>query len=65
MACEGEAGYQATMLPPGWHFPVWNWIYKVEKVPLVVVRPGEIALVVAKDGAPLPSGHVLGKEVRV
>jgi len=63
VACEGEAGYQATMLPPGWHFPVWSWIYKVEKVPLVVVRPGEIALVVAKDGAPLPSGNVLGKEV--
>src|SRR5262249_24549484 len=63
VACEGEAGYQATMLPPGWHFPVWSWIYKVVKVPLLVVRPGEIALVVAKDGAPLPSGHVLGKEV--
>ena len=63
VACEGEAGYQATMLPPGWHFPVWSWIYKVVKVPLHVVRPGEIALVVAKDGAPLPSGHVLGKEV--
>src|SRR5712675_1607901 len=63
VACEGEAGYQATMLPPGWPFPVWSWIYKVEKVPLVVVRPGEIALVVAKDGAPLPSGNVLGKEV--
>ena len=43
IALEGEAGYQATLLPPGMHFPVWRWHYKVKSVPLTVVRPGEIA----------------------
>ena len=38
-------------MPPGWHFPLWRWKYKVTKVPLVQVPPGQIACVVAKDGA--------------
>jgi uncharacterized membrane protein YqiK len=63
IALEGEAGYQATMLPPGMHFPVWRWHYKVLGVPLTVVRPGEIALVVAKDGASIPPGRILGRVV--
>ncbi len=50
IALDGEAGYQARMLPPGWHFWLWRWRYKVVKVPVVVVQPGEIALVVAADG---------------
>lgn len=63
VARTGEAGYQARMLPPGWHFGLWRWQYKVTRVPLVIVRPGEIALVVAKDGAPLPAERILGAVV--
>ncbi|NVB82743.1 MAG: flotillin family protein [Kofleriaceae bacterium] len=63
IAVSGEAGYQARMLPPGWHFPLWRWKYKVVRVPLVEVAPGQIALVVAKDGMAIPSERVLGKEV--
>jgi uncharacterized membrane protein YqiK len=63
IALAGEAGYQARMLSPGWHFPVWRWRYRVEKVPLVVVPPGQIALVVAADGAAIPPDRVLGREV--
>jgi len=63
IALEGEAGYQARVLPPGWHFGYWRWRYKVIKVPVTVVAPGEIALVVAADGAPIPSEHVLGREI--
>ena len=64
VAMDGEAGYQAKMLNPGIHFPMWRWRYKIVRVPLVVVSPGEIALVVAADGAAIPSERVLGKEVR-
>ena len=64
IALEGEAGYQARMLGPGWHFPVWRWRYRVVKVLVVVVNPGEIALVVAADGRAIPAGRVLGREVR-
>ncbi|HMF94004.1 MAG TPA: SPFH domain-containing protein [Vicinamibacterales bacterium] len=63
VALNGEAGYQARMLAPGWHFFLWRVRYRVYKVPTVVVRPGEIALVVAADGAAMPSERVLGKAV--
>ncbi len=64
IATRGEAGYQAVMLSPGWHWPVWRWQYKVTTVPLVIVPPGQIACVVAQDGAPIAADHVLGREVR-
>jgi uncharacterized membrane protein YqiK len=63
IATEQEAGYQARMLSPGWHFPLWSWKFKVVKVPLVEVAPGEIAVVVAKDGAAIPAERVLGREL--
>jgi len=63
IATAGEAGYQARMLSPGWHFGLWRWQYKIEKVPVVIVTPGEIALVVAADGEPIPSGRVLAQAV--
>ncbi len=63
LALEGEAGYQADLLPPGWHVGLWSWRYRVVKVPMVVVRPGEIALVVANDGDSIPTERILGHEV--
>lgn len=63
VATRGEAGYQAALLPPGWHFPLWRWQYKLVRVPLVVVPAGQIACVVAADGQPLPAERVLGKAV--
>ena len=63
IATHGEAGFQARLLPPGWHFGYWRWQYRVQRVPLVVVPPGEIALVVAADGVPIPSERILAHEV--
>jgi len=63
LALNGEAGYQARLLSPGWHFGYWRWRYRVIKVPTVVVRPGDIALIVAADGAAMPSERVLGRTV--
>lgn len=63
IALEGEAGYQADLLPPGWHFGLWRWEYRVERVPMLSVRSGEIALVVAADGSAIPSDRILGHEV--
>lgn len=63
IALDGEAGFQAKLLPPGWHVGLWRWRYKLVKIPLVVVPAGEIALVVANDGAPVPSERILGKAV--
>ncbi|HEX2452273.1 MAG TPA: SPFH domain-containing protein [Vicinamibacterales bacterium] len=63
IAVNGEAGYQARMLPPGWHFGYWRGRYRIVKVPVVVVEPGQIALVVAADGAAIPPERVLGRQV--
>jgi uncharacterized membrane protein YqiK len=63
IALDGEAGYQARLLSPGWHFGYWRWRYRVIRVPVTIVEPGQIALVVAADGAAIPSERVLGRAV--
>jgi uncharacterized membrane protein YqiK len=63
IALNGEAGYQAQTLAPGLHFGFWRWQYRIIKVPVVLVPQGEIALVLAADGAAIPSERILGKIV--
>jgi len=63
IALDGEAGYQADTLAPGLHFGYWRWQYRILKAPVIVVPQGEIALVVAADGAAMPAEHILGKVV--
>lgn len=63
IALQGEPGYQALMLPPGMHFGYWPFMYSVERKKVIRIAPGEIGLVVAKDGATMPVDRVLGKAV--
>ena len=63
IALDGEAGFQAATLAPGLHFGYWPFQYRVMKVPVMVVPQGEIALVLAADGAAIPSHRILGKAV--
>jgi len=63
VALRGEAGYQAAMLSPGWHFGYWPWRFKVVKVPVTVVQAREIGVVVAADGEAMPPERVLGRAV--
>lgn len=63
VALEGEAGYQADTLAPGWHWGYWPLKYSVRKEPVIVVPSGEIALIVANDGASIPPERILGKVV--
>jgi uncharacterized membrane protein YqiK len=63
IALGGEAGYQADTLAPGLHFGYWRWQYRIVKVPVTVVPQGEIALVLAAAGAPIPPERILGKLV--
>ncbi|MBI2705189.1 MAG: hypothetical protein HYX32_07875, partial [Actinobacteria bacterium] len=55
IAFHGEAGYQAELLMPGLRFKPWP-IYSIKKYPWVQVPAGEIAVVVAQVGKPLPIG---------
>jgi uncharacterized membrane protein YqiK len=63
IALAGEAGYQADTLAPGLHFGYFRWQYRILKMPVTIVPQGEIALVVAADGAPIPTDRILGKVV--
>src|SRR5437667_1284296 len=63
IALAGEAGLQADALAPGLHFGYWPWQYRIIKMPVTVVPQGEIALVLAADGAAIPAERILGKIV--
>lgn len=55
IATEGEKGPQAEILPPGWNLGYWPFIYDVEFVNVEVIPSGEVGLLIASDGQPLPS----------
>lgn len=63
IALEGEAGYQADTLAPGLHFGYWFFQYTVLKVSMVRISPGEIGLVLANAGVPIPPERILGHGV--
>ncbi len=63
VALEGEAGYQARSLAPGLYFGYWPWQYKIEKHGITVIEPGNLGLVIANDGAPIPVDRVLADTV--
>jgi hypothetical protein len=55
IAFRGEAGYQAALLMPGWRWKTWP-IFSIDVHPWVQVPAGQIGLVIAQVGAPLPVG---------
>ena len=59
IAFHGEAGYQADLLMPGIAIRIWP-INRVEKHPWVQIPTGEVGLVIAQVGAPLPTGWKSG-----
>src|SRR6185436_7467993 len=63
IALEGESGYQAATLAPGLYFGYWPWQFRILKVPVTIVPQGEIALVIAADGAAIPAERILARIV--
>lgn len=55
IAFHNEAGYQADLLMPGLRFRFWL-LFAVEKHPWVQIPAGQIGVVIAQAGAPLPTG---------
>ena len=64
LAINGEAGFQAKTLAPGLYFGKWAWQYAVTLQPFTVIPTGKIGLVLAKDGAELETGRILGRKVQ-
>jgi uncharacterized membrane protein YqiK len=61
IATNGESGFQATTLAPGLYFWKWPWQYEITLENFVVIPQGKIGLVLAKDGASIPTGSILGR----
>lgn len=55
VAFNGAAGYQAELLTAGLRFKLWPW-YTVTRHPLVQIPAGQIGVVIAQVGDPLPIG---------
>ena len=63
IATRGEAGFQAKTLAPGLYWSMWPWQYGVELEPFTVIPHGKVGLILAKDGAEIPTGNILGRKV--
>ncbi len=63
IATKGEAGFQAQTLAPGVYFWKWIWQYSINFQPFIIIPTGKIGLVLAKDGAELETGRILGRRV--
>jgi len=59
IAFNGEAGYQADLLMPGFRFKLWP-IYRIVKYPWTQISAGNIGVVIAQIGQPLPAGAKSG-----
>ena len=55
VAFHGEAGYQATLLMPGLRFKLWP-LFVVTRHPMLQIPAGQIGVVIAQVGRPLPVG---------
>jgi len=63
IATGGEAGFQAQTLAPGVYFWKWYWQYDIAFQSFTIVPTGKIGLVLARDGAELETGAILGRKV--
>ena len=63
IATKGEAGFQAQTLAPGVYFGKWIWQYTIHFQSFIIIPTGKIGLILAKDGAELETGRILGRRV--
>jgi uncharacterized membrane protein YqiK len=63
IATKGEAGFQAKTLPPGLYWAMFPWQYSVAMQPFTVIPEGKIGLILANDGAEIPTGAILARQV--
>src|SRR4249920_2034717 len=64
IATKGEAGFQAKTLAPGLYWGMWPWQYGVNMQPFMVIPEGKIGLILANDGAEIPTGAILGRRIQ-
>ncbi|MBI2511585.1 MAG: hypothetical protein HYV96_06365 [Opitutae bacterium] len=57
IARNGERGPQQEILGPGWHFGFIPFIYEVNLTRVMTIEPGQVGVVSARDGQPLPEAQ--------
>ncbi len=62
IAVNGENGFQADLLMPGWHFWKFPWMYKIDKKKDTQIKDGFVGLLTAKDGKSLPPDTIYAPE---
>lgn len=62
IASGGQKGPQTEILPPG-VYRIHPNLFKVTKAEAVVINKGEVGVVTAQDGAPIPTGRLLAQSV--
>ncbi|MBS0374522.1 MAG: hypothetical protein JSR73_08055 [Proteobacteria bacterium] len=62
LANGGERGPQMAVIPPG-TYRINTLLFKVTLADAVVIPPGKIGVVEARDGNPLPTGRVIARHV--
>lgn len=55
LAFNGEAGYQADVLAPGWRFKT-PYVYNVEKFPVLQIPADSVGVILSQIGKDLPAG---------
>jgi len=63
IATKGEAGFQAKTLAPGLYWGMWPWQYSVNMEGFTIIPEGKIGLILANDGAEIPTGAILARRV--
>ena len=58
----GQKGPQTEILPPG-AYRIHPKLFKVTNAAAVVIAKGEVGMVTAQDGAPIPMGRLLAQSV--
>jgi len=62
IATEGEKGPQARILPPGWNPYYWPFIYDIEYTDITKIPSGNVGVLSASDGQPLPDDTTYAPE---
>jgi uncharacterized membrane protein YqiK len=58
----GEKGPQIEILPPG-TYRINPVLFKIRKMPAVIIETGKVGLITAMDGGPIPNGRLLAQQV--
>jgi uncharacterized membrane protein YqiK len=58
----GQRGPQMTIIPPG-SYRINSLLFSVKLADAVNIPPGQVGVVEARDGQPLPGGRVIGRQV--